>query len=460
MLTQGLRSELQRIAVLALLLLIAGFFNGYILAPLITGGSLYMLWTLHRIHRLNRWLEQGGRDYPPPASGVWGEISDQLYRLRQRITRYRQDHHNLVTRIRRITDALDEGILILDGERTLEWWNPAAARLLGLQRRDEGAPIINLVRTPAFVAFIRTGRFAEPVEIEAPNQPGRLLQFSANHFGANEVALVVQDITRLRQLERVRTEFVANISHELRTPLTVLTGYLETLRDGAENQPPAWQQAILQMSEQTRRLTLLTEDLVTLSRLESTPLPAYTEPVPLQPLLAKLLAKRGESFSEVAQTIAGTAWLIARSVVDNQHRPQRDAKLRLVLPDERVIGAHDRVQPIGRGAGAARSGIDEREVAPDRFIQQHLGQQRLLAREVAIGGAAGNERSLGDLRDRRQLSISHQLGSGLLERGTGPALLVHTAKGVIGGHRDTLLTLLPARLMVSAPIIGHCPITR
>ena len=289
MLTQGLRSELQRIAVLALLLLIAGFFNGYILATLIAGGSLYMLWTLHRIHRLNQWLEQGGRDYPPPASGVWGEISDQLYRLRQRITRYRQDHLNLVTRIRRITDALDEGILILDAERALEWWNPAAAGLLGLQRRDEGEPIINLVRTPAFVTFMRDGRFAEPVEIEAPNQPGRLLQFSANHFGANEVALVVQDITRLRQLEQVRTEFVANISHELRTPLTVLTGYLETLRDGAADQPPAWQQAIAQMSEQTRRLTLLTEDLVTLSRLESTPLPAYTEPVALGPLLGAIV---------------------------------------------------------------------------------------------------------------------------------------------------------------------------
>ncbi|HEX4881833.1 MAG TPA: DUF3329 domain-containing protein, partial [Porticoccaceae bacterium] len=92
MLTQGLRSELRRIAILALLLLIAGFFNGYILATLIAGGSLYMLWTLLRIHRLNQWLEQGGRDYPPPASGVWGEISDQLYRLRQRITRHRQDH--------------------------------------------------------------------------------------------------------------------------------------------------------------------------------------------------------------------------------------------------------------------------------------------------------------------------------------------------------------------------------
>jgi len=289
MLTQGLRSELQRIAALALLLLAGGFFNGYPLATLLAGGSLYMLWTLRHIHRLNRWLDQGSRDYPPPASGVWGEISDHLYRLRQRITRHRQDHLNLVTRIRRITDALDEGILILDADRSLEWWNPAAGRLLGLQRRDQGESIINLVRTPAFVAFIRDGRFAEPVELEAPNHPGRLLQFNANHFGTNEVALVVQDITRLRQLERLRTEFVANISHELRTPLTVLTGYLETLRETAADQPAPWRQAIAQMSEQTRRLTLLTEDLVTLSRLESTPPPAHPEPVALQPLLASIV---------------------------------------------------------------------------------------------------------------------------------------------------------------------------
>jgi two-component system phosphate regulon sensor histidine kinase PhoR len=265
--TPGLRSELQRIALLAVLLVAAGYFNGYSLLTLIAGGSLYMLWTLHRIHRLNRWLAAGGRDFPPPASGVWGEVSDHLYRLRQRNTRHRQDHLNLLTRIRRITDALDEGIVILDADRALEWWNPAAAKLLSLQRGDEGAPIINLVRAPAFVAFIRAGLFTEPVELEAPSDPNRVLQFSANHFGNNEVALVVQDISRLRHLEQMRKEFVANISHELRTPLTVLTGYLEALGDSDAEIPASWRQALGQMNEQTRRLTLLTEDLVTLSQL-------------------------------------------------------------------------------------------------------------------------------------------------------------------------------------------------
>lgn len=284
-LTPGLRNELQRIAVLAALLLVIGYADGYTLLTLIIGGSLYMIWTLRSIHQLNRWLLQGGRDLPPPASGVWGEVSDHLYRLRQRNSRHRHDHLNLITRVRRITDALDEGIVILDADRALEWWNPAAGTLLGLRRGDEGTAIINLVRAPAFVSFIRAGSFTEPVELEAPNDPNRVLQFNGSHFGDNEVALVVQDISRLRHLEQIRTEFVANISHELRTPLTVLTGYLETLGDSDAEVPASWRQALGQMNAQTRRLLLLTEDLVTLSQLESTAPHARGESVPLKPLL-------------------------------------------------------------------------------------------------------------------------------------------------------------------------------
>jgi len=179
--------------------------------------------------------------------------------------------------------------VILDADRALEWWTPAAGKLLRLQSGDEGEPIVNLVRAPAFVAFIRAGVFNEPVELEAPDDPNRILQFSANHFGDNEVALVVQDISRLRHLEQMRKEFVANISHELRTPLTVLTGYLETLGDSDAEVPASWRQALGQMTEQARRLTLLTEDLVTLSQLESTALPARTEPVPLKPLLGGIV---------------------------------------------------------------------------------------------------------------------------------------------------------------------------
>ncbi len=268
---RGLRVELQRIILLALALGIAGFFNGYIALTLLAGGGLYMAWTLLKVLRLYQWLDGGGQGIPPESTGVWGDISDQLYRLQKRNTRTRDDLRAVVKRIRKITSALDEGLIILDQERSVDWWNPAAAKLLGLRKEDLYQPITNLLRTPAFVKFIQNGAFELPLELPAPNQSQRLLQFSARVFGDNEIVLVIMDITRLRQLEEMRKEFVGNISHELRTPLTVLTGYIETLQDqDLQNLPPAWPKALQQMGQQTERMNLLAEDLVMLSRLETT----------------------------------------------------------------------------------------------------------------------------------------------------------------------------------------------
>ena len=286
---RGLRVELQRIILLALALGIAGFFNGYIALTLLVGGGLYMGWTLLKILRLYQWLDGGGQGIPPESTGVWGDISDQLYRLQKRNIRTRDDLRAVVKRIRKITSALDEGLIILDEERIVDWWNPAAAKLLGLRNEDLHQPITNLLRTPAFIKFIQSGDFELPLELAAPNEPQRLLQFSARVFGDNEIALVIMDITRLRQLEEMRKEFVGNISHELRTPLTVLTGYIETLQDqDTQNLPAAWPKALQQMGQQTERMNLLAEDLVMLSRLETTNEPLKV-PVNLDQLFAPII---------------------------------------------------------------------------------------------------------------------------------------------------------------------------
>jgi len=286
---RGLRVELQRIILLALALGIAGFFNGHFALTLLVGGGLYMAWTLLKILRLYEWLDTRGQGIPPEATGVWGDISDQLYRLQKGNTRARDDLRAVIKRIRKITSALDEGLIILDGECTVDWWNPAAAKLLGLRNEDLHQPITNLLRTPAFVKFIQSGDFELPLELPAPNEPQRLLQFSARIFGDNEIALVIMDITRLRQLEEMRKEFVGNISHELRTPLTVLTGYIETLQgQDMQNLPAVWPKALQQMGQQTERMNLLAEDLVMLSRLETTNVPLKV-PVNLDQLFAPII---------------------------------------------------------------------------------------------------------------------------------------------------------------------------
>lgn len=286
---QGLRTELTRIALLAVALGMAGFANGHILLTLLIGGGLYMAWTLMKILRLYQWLEKGGKGQPPEAGGVWGDISNQLYRLQKRNELAKNNFRALLIRLRKVTNALDEGLIVLDADRCLDWWNPAAADFLGLRDNDRFLPIINLIRAPVFVSFMRKGRFDQPVECVAPGNQQRILKFSAKVFGRDEVALVIQDITRIRNLEDTRKDFVANISHELRTPLTVLTGYIETLQSAAPAElSPMWLKVLAQMAQQTGRMNLLTEDLMMLSRLESTP-SSTRETVQLETLIQPII---------------------------------------------------------------------------------------------------------------------------------------------------------------------------
>ena len=289
---RGLQAEIQRIVLLTLFLLIFGFLNGYLLLTLLVGGGLYMLWTFYHISKLYDWLGRGCSGLPPEASGVWGDMGDSLYRMQKRNERAKQSRRNLSDRVRNITGALADGILTLSADRVLEWWNPAAEQLLGLKKSDRGQSIINLVRDPRFVAFIQNQTLNSPLELTSPEDPTKTLLFTAAEFGDGDVILVAQDITRLRNLEQMRQDFVANISHELRTPLTVLSGYTETLQDslqsGNKDLPSHWKKALDQMQQQTDRMNALANDLVMLSQLESTQESAPNTPIQITPLLEQV----------------------------------------------------------------------------------------------------------------------------------------------------------------------------
>ena len=286
---RGLQAEIRRIVLITLLLLFIGFMLGEILFTLLAGGSIYMLWTFSHIARLYDWLDQGANGLPPDASGVWGDMTDYLYRMQQRNDRAKQSRRQLSERVRNITSALPDGIMTLTPDRVLEWWNPAAEALLGLEKGDRGQSIINIVRDPRFVAFIQHNELPPPTELPSPEDPSRTLLFSAAEFGDGNIILMAQDITRLRNLEQMRQDFVANISHELRTPLTVLSGYLETLQDNSDQLPGTWKKALDQMEQQTERLNALANDLVMLSQLESNRKPPPRTTVDIATLLQQVV---------------------------------------------------------------------------------------------------------------------------------------------------------------------------
>ncbi len=131
----------------------------------------------------------------------------------------------------------------------------------------------------------QTRSTAEPVlkELELTAlRPMRLLVHAVPLHDPGGLLAVFVDVTDLRRLERVRTDFVANVSHELRTPITAIRGYAETLRAGALNDPTVAANMVEIIFRQSERLSQLVEDLLDLSRLEARERPLAAEPVQLQ----------------------------------------------------------------------------------------------------------------------------------------------------------------------------------
>ena len=128
-----------------------------------------------------------------------------------------------------------------------------------------------------------------------PGTEERVLEISAATIedggGTNRgTILVFHDLTRLKQLERTREEFVANVSHELRTPLSLIKGYVETLLDGAKDKPEVATKFLQTIQRNSERLQFLIEDLLTISELESGRTTMDLQPAQLRPLVQRVLA--------------------------------------------------------------------------------------------------------------------------------------------------------------------------
>ncbi|SDT08009.1 phosphate regulon sensor histidine kinase PhoR [Pseudomonas oryzae] len=283
---------IRRLLLLVGVCLLAGLITGQYAWALLAGLSAYLYWNLRQLLRLHHWLRTADADeLPPESSGVWGEVFDQIYHLQKRNLRARGRLQAVIDRVQESTAALRDGVIMLDRQGNLEWWNRAAGQLLGLKRKqDGGQPITNLVRHPRFKEYFERDHHPEPLELPSPVNDHIRLQLQLTLYGNGEHLMIVRDVTRVHQLEQMRKDFVANVSHELRTPLTVLTGYLETLLDNVEEIQPRWRRALQQMQQQGARMQNLLNDLLLLARLEATDYPADNKPVSVDLLLASIRA--------------------------------------------------------------------------------------------------------------------------------------------------------------------------
>ena len=256
-----------------------------------------LLWREVRERRaLRHWLDDAENAETPDGSGAWEGIFVRLHRLRRDAKRARAELKESLERFRRMVEALPDGVVLLDCDGRIGWLNDAAARHLALDpQRDVGTLAEQLIRHGHFhaqlAAFRATGA-AEPMAIDRGAGAGkRTLALTLVAFGKDETLLLARDVSDAVRTEAMRRDFIANVSHELRTPLTVVGGFLETLEGPGVPEPEALRRMVALMADQSRRMTRLVEDLLTLSRLESEPEPTHTDVVDAPALVESLVAE-------------------------------------------------------------------------------------------------------------------------------------------------------------------------
>ena len=250
--------------------------------------ALHLAWVLANLFRLEWWLRNRNYADPPDVGGVWGEIIAQIVRLHRRKRFHKQRFVQLMRQLQRSTAALPDGVVILNAQREIVWFNRMAARLLNLRRTaDLGMRVENLLRAPEFVRYLAGQDYSNPVVVRTTTGEDGFLSLQVAPYGDGQLLLLVRDVSRQMRLEAVRRDFVANASHELRSPLTVISGYLETLAQDpvldAELKGP-----VAEMRRQAERMTAIIRDLIELSRLEETDEVVGGEPVDVAALAALL----------------------------------------------------------------------------------------------------------------------------------------------------------------------------
>lgn len=269
--------------------------------------GLYTLRNALWMARLLRWARSPLDAPTPSARGVWAELFEVLHRRARQAARQGTLASEELARLQRAAEALPEGVIILDGFRTVEWMNNEAESCLGLRAADMGSRITHLLREPQLLAYLDSSpRQAAPLLLQTQRCPGRVLQVQAVPFAAGRTLLMVRDVTQLEKLATMRRDFVANVSHELKTPLTVVLGFIETASDAlTDGSPDDLAHYLAMATEQAQRMQHLIDDLLMLSSLE-TDAPPTEEAIDMTALLAELRTE-AEALSAGRHRITFTA---------------------------------------------------------------------------------------------------------------------------------------------------------
>jgi two-component system phosphate regulon sensor histidine kinase PhoR len=281
--------------------LIWGSSIAFVIALLIAAAA--SVWTARRLERIVDVavrIEQGDlharvEDSPIDEIGrVAAAIDKTAGQVERSFAAVRSSQHQLET----LLNSMQDAVIAVSFDGLVQWANQPMDRLIP-QHARLNSPVVETIRDPDFLAAVKAATTSKQVKTTRATSivPGRAFDVTAAPLPDGGAVAVLRDLTETERVEKTRRDFIANVSHELRTPLTSIQGYSETLLDSSDN--AGHNREFLEIiRKNAARMSRLTEDLLTLARVESGETRFDTEPAP--PL--ELLRDAEESFREIART--------------------------------------------------------------------------------------------------------------------------------------------------------------
>ena len=262
------------------------------------------IWTSRRLERIVDVavrIEQGdlrarvGTTPPDEIGRVATAIDKTAGQVERSFAAVRSSQRQLET----LLNSMQDAVIAISSDGLVQWANQPMDRLIP-QHTRLNAPVVETIRDPDFLAAVKAATTTKQVKTTRATSivPGRAFDVTAAPLPDGGAVAVLRDLTETERVEKTRRDFIANVSHELRTPLTSIQGYSETLLDsGSDNSGPN-REFLEIIRKNAARMARLTEDLLTLARVESGETRFDTEPVP--PI--ELVHDAEESFREIARS--------------------------------------------------------------------------------------------------------------------------------------------------------------
>jgi two-component system, OmpR family, phosphate regulon sensor histidine kinase PhoR len=336
------------------------------------GASIWMARRLQRIVDVAARIERGdlrARVNETPLDEI-GRVAAAIDKTAEQVELSFAAVRSSQRQLETLLNSMQDAVIAVSPDGLVRWANQPMDRLVP-QHTRLNAPVVETIRDPDFLATVKAAMTNKDAKTARATSivPGRAFDVTAAPLPDGGVVAVLRDLTETERVEKTRRDFIANVSHELRTPLTSIQGYTETLLDTIHDDSAPTREFLEIIRKNTVRMARLTEDLLTLARVESGETRFETEPVPP----VELLHDAEESFREIARGHG-----VDLQIMDSHNGSGSVESLPQVLADREAIhqvfsNLIDNAMKYGRGGGRVELGARAAQRGIEFYVKDFGG---------------------------------------------------------------------------------------